>query len=133
LRSLQYLVPKPARLVTADVKESPFTRRGPGTVIYGRPGDWLRIHVKNADITPHDFHLNDVRYPIDSDASWPFGAQSDEGGRPNEIGPGQKCTYVLQITEENTHPRAAIRARGLTHLTIGPRMGTVFIRGGPLG
>src|ERR1700731_1618375 len=52
----------PGYLVAADVNEPAFTRRVPGTVIYGRPGDWLRIHVKNADSAPHSFHLHGVRY-----------------------------------------------------------------------
>src|SRR5215216_2763084 len=41
----QYLVPRPDKLVAADVNEPAFTRRVPGTVIYTKPGDWLRIHV----------------------------------------------------------------------------------------
>src|SRR5258707_15111661 len=43
----QYLIPKPDKLIAADVNEPAFTRRVPGTVIYAKPGDWLRIHVKN--------------------------------------------------------------------------------------
>jgi plastocyanin len=97
-----YLVPKPDKLVAADVNEPAFTRRVPGTVIYARPGDWLRIHVKNADITPHSFHLHGVRYGIDSDGSWPFGTQSDDGRRSDEICPGQTWTYTFQATEETT-------------------------------
>ena len=69
----QYLIPKPDKLVAADVNEPAFTRRVPGTVLYASPGDWLRIHVKNADFSPHSFHLHGVRYVIDSDGSWPFG------------------------------------------------------------
>jgi plastocyanin len=95
-----YLVPKPDKLVAADVNEPAFTRRVPGTVIYGRPGDWLRIHVKNADSAPHSFHLHGVRYGIDSDGSWPFGTQSDDGRRSDEICPGQTWTYTFQVTEE---------------------------------
>src|SRR6202047_808434 len=95
-----YLVPKPDKLVAADVNEPAFTRRVPGTVIYGRPGDWLRIHVKNADSAPHSFHLHGVRYGIDSDGSWPFGTQSDDRRRSDEICPGQTWTYTFQVTEE---------------------------------
>ncbi len=95
----QYLVPKPDKLVAADVNEPAFTRRVPGTVIYARPGDWLRIHVKNADGAPHSFHLHGVRYGIDSDGSWPFGTQSDDGRRSDEICPGQTWTYTFQVTE----------------------------------
>src|SRR5437868_11226631 len=42
-----YLIPKPDKLVLADVNEPAFNMRVPGTVIYTRPGDRLRIHVKN--------------------------------------------------------------------------------------
>jgi hypothetical protein len=96
----QYLVPKPDKLVAADVNEPAFTRRVPGTVLYARPGDWLRIHVRNADVSPHSFHLHGVRYGIDSDGSWPFGSQSDDGRRSDEICPGQTWTYSFQVTED---------------------------------
>src|SRR6266516_4320661 len=96
----QYLVPKPDKLVAADVNEPAFTRRVPGTVIYAKPGDWLRIHVKNADITPHSFHIHGVRYGIDSDGSWPFGTKSDDGRRSDEICPGQTWTYTYEVTKK---------------------------------
>jgi len=96
----QYLVPKPDKLVAADINEPAFTRRVPGTVIYAKPGDWLRIHVKNADIAPHSFHLHGLRYGIDSDGSWPFGTQSDDGRRSDEICPGQTWTYTYEVTNE---------------------------------
>jgi plastocyanin len=96
----QYLIPKPDKLVAADINEPAFTRRVPGTVIYARPGDWLRIHVKNADASPHSFHLHGVRYGVDSDGSWPFGTQSDDGRRSDEICPGQTWTYTFQVTEQ---------------------------------
>ena len=96
----QYLVPKPDKLVAADVNEPAFTRRVPGTVVYAAPGDWLRIHVKNADVSPHSFHLHGVRYGIDSDGSWPFGTQSSDGRRSDEICPGQTWTYTFQVTDE---------------------------------
>ncbi len=96
----QYLVPKPDKLVAADVNEPAFTHRVPGTVIYARPGDWLRIHVKNADVAPHSFHLHGVRYGIDSDGSWPFGTQSDDGRRSDEICPGQTWTYTFHVTPD---------------------------------
>jgi len=95
-----YLVPKPDKLVAADVNEPAFTRRVPGAVIYAKPGDWLRIHVKNADIDPHSFHIHGVRYGIDSDGSWPFGTQSDDGRRSDEICPGETWTYTYEVTEE---------------------------------
>src|SRR6185436_5903521 len=53
----QFLFPKPEKLIAADVNEPAFVRRVPGTVIYATPGEWLRIHVKNADKSPHSFHL----------------------------------------------------------------------------
>jgi len=33
-----YLVPKPDKIVLADINEPPYHRRVPGTVIYARPG-----------------------------------------------------------------------------------------------
>ena len=97
----QYLVPKPDKLIAADINEPAFVRRVPGTVIYARPGDWLRIHVKNADVAPHSFHVHGVRYGIDSDGSWPFGTQSSDGRRSDEICPGQTWTYTFEVTEES--------------------------------
>jgi FtsP/CotA-like multicopper oxidase with cupredoxin domain len=96
----QYLVPKPDKLVAADINEPAFPRRVPGAVIYARPGDWLRIHVKNADGAPHSFHVHGVRYGIDSDGSWPFGTQSDDGRRSDEICPGQTWTYTFEVTNK---------------------------------
>jgi plastocyanin len=95
-----YLVPKPDKLVAADINEPAFNRRVPGTVIYAQPGDMLRIHVKNADIVPHSFHIHGVRYGINSDGSWPFGTQSDDGRRSDEICPGQTWTYTYDVTDE---------------------------------
>ena len=86
--------------MAADLNEPAFTRRVPGTVVYSRPGDWLRIHVKNADSSPHSFHLHGVRYGIDADGSWPFGTQSDDGRRSDEICPGQTWTYTFEVTNE---------------------------------
>ena len=65
----QFLFPKPEKLIAADVNEPAFVRRVPGTVIYATPGEWLHIHVKNADKSPHSFHLHGLRYGIDSDGS----------------------------------------------------------------
>lgn len=96
-----YLVPKPDKLVATDINEPAFTRRVPGTVIYARPGDILRIHVKNADIVPHSFHLHGLRYGIDSDGSWPFGTQADDGRRSDEICPGQTWTYTYEATDQS--------------------------------
>jgi FtsP/CotA-like multicopper oxidase with cupredoxin domain len=96
----KYLVPKPDKLVAADINEPAFIRRVPGTVIYARPGEWLRIHVKNGDSQPHSFHLHGVRYGIDSDGSWPFGTQTADGRRSDEICPGQTWTYTFEVTAE---------------------------------
>ena len=76
-----YLVPKPDKLVLADINEPPYHRRVPGTVIYAHPGERLKIHVLNADTLPHSFHLHGLGYGIDSDGSWPFGTQSSDGRR----------------------------------------------------
>src|SRR5579859_5756841 len=107
-----YLVPKPDKIVVADINEPAYTRRVPGTVIYARPGDTLRIHVKNADIVPHSFHVHGVRYGIDSDGSWPFGTQSDDGRRSDEICPGQTWTYTYDVTRRRLAP-------GLSTITAG--------------
>ena len=95
-----YLVPKPDKLVAADINEPAFSRRVPGTVIYARPGDWLRVHVKNADVAPHSFHIHGLHYGIDSDGSWPFGTQSADGRRSDEICPGQTWIYTYEVTHE---------------------------------
>jgi FtsP/CotA-like multicopper oxidase with cupredoxin domain len=96
-----YLVPKPDKLVVADVNEPAFNRRVPGTVIYATPGDRLRIHVKNADTMPHSFHVHGLRYGIDADGSWPFGAQAQDGRRSDEICPGQTWIYTFDVIEES--------------------------------
>lgn len=96
----QYVIPKADKLAAADINEPAFTKRVPGTVIYARPGERLRIHVKNADRSPHSFHVHGVRYGIDSDGSWPFGTQSDDGRRSDEICPGQTWTYTYEVTDE---------------------------------
>jgi plastocyanin len=95
----QYLIPKPDKLVAADVNEPAFAHRVPGTVIYASPGEMLRIHVKNADVTPHSFHVHGLRYGIDSDGAWPLGTQSADGRRSDEICPGQTWTYTYDVTD----------------------------------
>ena len=94
-----YLIPKPDKIVLADINEPPYHRRVPGTVIYAHPGDRLKIHVVNADSQPHSFHLHGLRYGIDSDGSWPFGTQSTDGRRSDEICPGQHWTYTFDVTD----------------------------------
>jgi plastocyanin len=95
-----YLIPKVDKLVEADINEPAFHHRVPGTVIYARPGDLLRLHVYNADGAPHSLHLHGLLYGIDSDGSWPFGTQSKDGRRSDEICPGQTWTYTFCATEE---------------------------------
>ena len=95
-----YLVPKPDKIVLADLNEPPYHRRVPGTVIYARPGERLKIHVVNADSGPHSFHLHGLKYGIDSDGSWPFGTQSTDGRRSDEICPGQHWTYTFDVTDK---------------------------------
>ena len=95
-----YLVPKPDKLVQADINEPVFTHRVPGTVIYAHVGEHLHIHVLNADSMPHSFHVHGLRYGIDSDGSWPLGTQASDGRRSDEICPGQSWIYHFDVTEE---------------------------------
>src|SRR6266571_346981 len=95
-----YLVPKPDKLVLADVNEPPYHRRVPGTVIYAHPGERLKIHVLNADTTPHSLHVHGLAYGIDSDGSWPLGTQSSDGRRSDKICPGQTWTYTFDVTDK---------------------------------
>lgn len=102
-----YLIPKPDKLVLADVNEPIFPHRVPGTVIYAHPGDDLHIRVLNGDSMPHSLHVNGLRYGIDSDGSWPLGTQSTDGRRSDEICPGQFWLYHFSVTEEtagNAYP-----------------------------
>ena len=117
-----YLVPRTTKIVAADLNEPTWDRRVPGTVIYANAGDTLRIHVLNADLEPHSLHVHGLEYGIDSDGSWPFGTQSTDGRRSDEICPGESWTYTYRITEEMVgawpyhdhvhHSDAAVR-RGL--------------------
>ena len=95
-----YLVPKPDKIVLADVNEPAFHRRVPGAVLYAKPGDRLHIHVLNGDVMPHSLHMHGVEYGIDSDGSWPFGTQSSDGRRSDEICPGDSWTYTFDVTNE---------------------------------
>jgi FtsP/CotA-like multicopper oxidase with cupredoxin domain len=95
-----YLIPKPDKLVLADVNEPIYTHRVPGTVIYARPGDHLHIDVFNADGMPHSFHVHGLRYGIDSDGSWPLGTQTADGRRSDEICPGQNWTYHFDVRDD---------------------------------
>ena len=95
-----YLIPKPDKLVLADVNEPVFAHRVPGTVIYAHPGDHLHIKVLNSDTMPHSFHVHGLSYGIDSDGSWPFGTQSSDGRRSDEICPGQYWVYHFTVTDD---------------------------------
>jgi FtsP/CotA-like multicopper oxidase with cupredoxin domain len=95
-----YLVPKADKLVANDVNEPVFSRRVPSAFIYAHPGERLKIHVLNGDSIAHSFHIHGLRYGIDSDGSWPFGTQSSDGRRSDEICPNQSWTYTFDVTDE---------------------------------
>lgn len=96
-----YLVPKPDKLVGADINEPIFHRRVPGTVLYAQPGEILKVHVWNSDTMAHSFHIHGVEFGIDSDGAWPFGVASADGRRSDEICPGERWTYTLCVGEEH--------------------------------
>ena len=94
-----YLIPKPDKLIPADINEPLYEYRVPGTVIYARPYQRLRIHVWNTDDVPHSLHAHGLRYGIDSDGTWPFGTQSSSGGgRSDAICPGETWCYTFDVT-----------------------------------
>jgi FtsP/CotA-like multicopper oxidase with cupredoxin domain len=96
-----YTIPNTGKLIAADVNEPPWFRRVPGTVLYARPGERLRIHVLNADKDDcHSFHLHGLHYGIDSDGAWPFGISRSDGRRSDEIRPGETWTYVFDATTD---------------------------------
>ncbi len=95
-----YQIPKPDKIVVADINEPLYYSRVPGTVIYAHPGDRLHIHVLNGDTDPHSFHLHGLSYGIDSDGAWPFGTEASDHRRSDEICPGQTWTYTFDITDE---------------------------------
>lgn len=95
-----YLIPKPDKLIAADVNEPPYAHRVPGTVIYTRPCQRLKIHVWNTDDVPHSLHMHGLRYGIDSDGSWPFGTEAaHHGGRSDAICPGETWTYTFDVPD----------------------------------
>lgn len=99
-----YLVPKPDKLILADINEPPFNHRVPGTVIYTRACERLKIHVWNMDDVPHSFHLHGLRYGIESDGSWPMGTQNHHGVRSDAICPDQRFTYTYDVTDQMIGP-----------------------------
>jgi FtsP/CotA-like multicopper oxidase with cupredoxin domain len=96
-----YILPNTSKLVQADVNEPPWANRVPGAVLYAQPGERLFIHVLNGDPKDcHSFHVHGVRYGIDSDGAWPFGIANKAGRRSDEIKPGERWTYVFDVTSE---------------------------------
>jgi FtsP/CotA-like multicopper oxidase with cupredoxin domain len=96
-----YTLPNTAKIVPADINEPPWNRRVPGAVLWAKPGERLYIHVLNADPADcHSFHVHGVKYGIDSDGAWPFGVATRDGRRSDEILPGQRWTYVFDVTPE---------------------------------
>jgi plastocyanin len=96
-----YLIPKPASLIAADINEPAYSHRVPGTVIYTRPCQRLKIHVWNTDDVPHSLHVHGLRYGIDSDGSWPFGTEAaHHGGRSDAICPGQTWIYTFDVPDD---------------------------------
>ena len=95
-----YTIPNTKKIIESDVNEPPWNHRVPGAVLYAKPGERLYIHVLNGDRDCHSFHLHGLRYGIDSDGAWPFGIQSRDGRRSDEILPGQRWTYVFDATPE---------------------------------
>ncbi len=95
-----YLFPKTDKLIEADINEPVYSHRVPGTVIYTRPCERLHIHVWNCDDIPHSLHTHGLRYGIDSDGAWPFGTESEDGRRSDEICPGQTWTYIFEVDED---------------------------------
>jgi plastocyanin len=95
-----YTLPKTTKLVQADRTEPAWYARVPGTVIWTRPGQRLRIHVLNCDDSPHSFHVHGLAYGIDSDGAWPFGVTANDGARSDQICPGESFTYTFDVTRE---------------------------------
>jgi plastocyanin len=96
-----YLQPKRTKLIAADANEPPWDRRVPGAVLYAKPGERLYIHLLNGDRDNcHSFHLHGLKYGIDADGAWPFGVRTRDGRRSDEILPGQRWTYVFDVTPE---------------------------------
>ena len=94
-----YFVLKPDKLALADGNEPSYQRRVPNAMIYSRPDERLRIHIKNADREPHSFHVHGLRYGIECEGSWPLGVQALDGRRSDEIWPGRSGTYTCRADE----------------------------------
>lgn len=95
-----YLVPRPHKLIDADINEPVYSHRVPGTLIYTRPCERLEVHVWNTDDVPHSLHVHGLRYGIDSDGSWPFGTEAaHHGSRSDAICPGETWTYTFDVPD----------------------------------
>ena len=102
-----YLLPKPDKLIAADINEPLYENRVPGTVIYTHPYQRLKIHVWNDDEVPHSLHAHGLSYGIDSDGTWPFGTQAGTNGpRSDAICPGETWVYTFDITDYMVGPWA---------------------------
>ena len=102
-----FAVPNTAKLIQADVNEPRWDRRIPGSVLYAKPGERLYIHLLNGDPKDcHSLHVHGVRYGIDSDGAWPFGVGSRGGARSDELRPGERWTYVFDVTDDRIGPWA---------------------------
>lgn len=95
-----YTTAQDAPLIAADVNEPRAERRIPGAIIYTDPGERLYVHVLNEDDEPHSLHVHGLVYGVDSDGSWPFGVHRHEGGRSDQICPGESWCYVYDVTED---------------------------------
>ena len=94
-----YIIPKPDKLIAADINEPLYENRVPGPVIYAHAHQRLKIHVWNDDDVPHSLHAHGLQYGIDSDGTWPFGTQSGTNGpRSDAICPGETWTYTFEIS-----------------------------------
>lgn len=94
-----YIIPKPDKLIAADINEPLYENRVPGTVIYAHPDQRLKVHVWNDDEVPHSLHAHGLQYGIDSDGTWPFGTQAGSNGpRSDAICPGETWVYTFDIT-----------------------------------
>ncbi len=96
-----YTIVKDEPIVATDSTEPPAYTRVPGTVIYTRPGQRLRIHVLNGDDRPHSLHVHGLDYGVDSDGAWPLGVNGSEGGRSDEICPGETWTYTFDVARDS--------------------------------
>jgi plastocyanin len=99
-----YLIPKTDKIILADINEPAYNHRVPGTVIYTRPCERLKIHVWNDDDVPHSLHVHGLRYGIDSDGSWPFGTENHHGNRSDAICPGETWTYTFDVLDDMVGP-----------------------------